>query len=284
MKKLTFTIAACFILLFGNIGCKNQVDPIIYSEERTTIEYKAAGTSGKAIVFIHGWSCDKSYWDLQIPYFSEKYRVVAIDLPGHGDSQYDRDEWTMEAFGKDVAAVVEGLDLQEVVLVGHSMGGSVILAAAQVLGDKVVGLVGVDTFQDLETVYPEEQLNAYIKPFEENFVETTKGFVRSMFPPTADSLLVERIAFDMSSAPEDVALGSFRGLFDFKPIPVLEQIKTPIYGINSDMYPVNIEAGKRHITRFNIRFMEGYGHFLHQEDPDQFNRILDEILKEIFEE
>lgn len=284
MKKFTLTITACLILFLGLNGCKTPVDQTILSKEGTPIEYILQGNANKAVVFIHGWSCDKSYWDLQIPYFSENYKVIAIDLPGHGNSQYDRTEWSMEAFGQDVAAVVEGLDLQEVVLVGHSMGGSVILAAAQVLGEKVKGLIGVDTFQDFEEVFPEEQFHALLKPFQENFVEVTKGFVQGMFPPTADSILVERIALDMSSAPEEVALGSFRGLFSFKPIPVLEQIKAPLYGINSDMIPVNIEAGKRHSAHFDIRFMNGYGHFLHQEAPAKFNKMLEEILLEVFKE
>jgi pimeloyl-ACP methyl ester carboxylesterase len=164
------------------------------------------------------------------------------------------------------------------------MGGSVILAAARELGETVVGLVGVDTYQDLEENFPEEQFNAFFQPFQDNFTEATKNFVRSMFPPDADSLLVEEISTDMSSAPVEVALGSFRGLYDFQPLPVLGVINVPIYGINSDMYPVNIEAGKRNAALFDIRYMKGYGHFLHHEDPGQFNAILEEILEEIFAE
>ena len=282
MKTIRILNLSLIICLLGHSACNNRSKPTIYSEENTPIEYSIDGSGDNAVVFIHGWSCDKGYWDFQVPYFAKNYKVIAIDLPGHGESLYDREEWSMKAFGQDVAAIVEGLDLKQVVLVGHSMGGSVILEAASILGNRVKGLIGVDTFQDFESVFPEDQFKSFFQPFQDNFVETTKNFVRSMFPPTADSLLIESIASDMSPAPREVALGSFQGLFEFTPIPVLEQIKVPIFCINSDMYPVNIEAGKKYSTKFEIRFMKGYGHFLHQEDPDMFNKMLEEILEELF--
>lgn len=263
-------------------ACKPVAEPTIFSKEKTPIVYTIEGSGDRVVVFVHGWSCDRSYWDQQVPFFAENYRVVAIDLPGHGESTYNREEWTMEAYGEDVAAIVAGLDMKKVVLVGHSMGGSVILCAAKELGDRVVALVGVDTFQDFESVFPEEEFNAFFKPFQENFIETTKSFVRSMFPPTADSLLVERIANDMSAAPKEVALGEMRGLLSSDPIPVLKQLNVPIYGINSDMYPVNVEAGEKYVPLFEIQFMKGRGHFLHMEDPETFNRMLEKILKEAF--
>ena len=282
MKSVRIFLFAGIISALG--ACKPVAEPTIYSKEGTPIVYTLEGSGDRAVVFVHGWSCDRSYWDLQVPCFTKDYTVVAVDLPGHGESPYDREEWTMEAFGEDVAAGVAGLDLERGVLVGHSMGGSVILTAAKYLGDRVVALVGVDTYQDLESVFPENEFNALIKPFRNDFVETTKSFVRNMFLPSADSLLVERIANDMSAAPREVALGSFRGLFAFNPIPVLEEVTIPVYGINSDMYPVNVEAGKRHAKAFEIQFMKGWGHFLHLEDPETFNQMLEEILKKAFED
>lgn len=280
IKSVRIFLLAGLISTLG--ACKQDPEPTIYSKEKTLIAYTLEGSGDEAVVFVHGWNCDRSYWDRQVPFFAEDYRVVAVDLPGHGESSFDREEWTMEAYGEDVAAVVKGLDLQRVVLVGHSMGGSVILCAAKEIGDRVVALVGVDTFQDFESTTPEDEFNRIFKPFQDNFVETTRKLVHSMFYPTADSLLAERIANDMSSAPKEVALGSFRGLFAFDPIPVLEQINVSIYGINSDLYPVNIEAGKKYAQKFEIQFMKGCGHFLHQEDPGTFNRMLDEILREAF--
>jgi len=72
-------------------------------------DHEVRGEGEPALVFIHGWCCDRTYWEAQLPYFAQKYKVVTIDLAGHGESGLDRKAWTMKAFGEDVAAVVEKL-------------------------------------------------------------------------------------------------------------------------------------------------------------------------------
>src|SRR5687767_1979210 len=106
------------------------------------IRYEVAGSGEPALVFVHGWSCDRTYWRPQIEHFSKSRRVVTLDLGGHGASSLGRKDWTMEAFAGDVRAVVEGLGLKRVVLVGHSMGGPVSLEAARMMPDRVAAVVG----------------------------------------------------------------------------------------------------------------------------------------------
>jgi pimeloyl-ACP methyl ester carboxylesterase len=101
------------------------------SPDGTSIASQALGEGSPALVFVHGWSCDRTYWAGQLQPFSRDFRLVAVDLGGHGESGLERDAWTIPAFGEDVAAVVEKLRLDRVVLVGHSMGGDVILEAAR---------------------------------------------------------------------------------------------------------------------------------------------------------
>ena len=81
--------------------------------------------SSPAVVLIHCWMCDSGIWDNVVPTLAKSYRVVTLDLPGHGVSGKDRKEWSMAAFGADVATVVNALRLDRVILVGHSMGGAV---------------------------------------------------------------------------------------------------------------------------------------------------------------
>ena len=107
--------------------------------------YDVDGLGSPALVFVHGWSCDRTYWERQFDHFKSEHLVVMLDLAGHGESGLDRTAWSMEAFGKDVASVVEKLDLNKVVLIGHSMGGTVILEAAQILPSRISALVPVDT-------------------------------------------------------------------------------------------------------------------------------------------
>jgi hypothetical protein len=117
-----FLLSMSIILLI--IGCaKQEEEPAIIvdsaiSADGNEIHYQVQGQGKPALIFIHGWCCDRSYWDAQLPYFAQKYIVVAIDLAGHGESGLDRKEWTMGAFGEDVVAVVNKLNLEQVVLIG----------------------------------------------------------------------------------------------------------------------------------------------------------------------
>ncbi len=133
------------------LSCDGQPESpsSVRSADGIPIHYEVYATGEPALVFVHGWSCDRSYWDAQVPFFSERHRVVTVDLAGHGESGLGRDAWSMRAFGQDVAAVVEELGLDEIVLVGHSMGGPVVVEAARILGDRVNVVVGADTFNDV---------------------------------------------------------------------------------------------------------------------------------------
>jgi pimeloyl-ACP methyl ester carboxylesterase len=96
---------------------------IALSADGVPIHYDVQGTGALALVFVHGWCCDRHSWDRQVDAFAPSYTVVRLDLAGHGASGQARTQWTMAAFGQDVVAVVEQLRLVQVVLIGHSMGG-----------------------------------------------------------------------------------------------------------------------------------------------------------------
>ena len=165
---------------------------------------------------------------------------MTVDLAGHGESGIEREVWSTAGFGGDVVAVVEALDFDRVILVGHSMGGPVALEAARRLGDRVIGIIGVDTFQRLGLKAPEELAKNFIKPFEADFPGMTANFVMSMFPPGTDSALVEWVSGDMSSAPPAVGIGAMKANLAYDPAPALEEIQVPIYGINGSLFPVDI--------------------------------------------
>jgi len=118
-------ITACLIAAAVLInGCAPEHTAV--SADGIQISFQVQGSGTPALVFVHGRCCDKTYWDARVPYFSRKHKVVAIDLAGQ-----DREAYTTDAFGEDVAAVVEKLALDKVVLIGHSMGGPAILEVAR---------------------------------------------------------------------------------------------------------------------------------------------------------
>lgn len=93
------------------------------SADGVPIHYDMHGSRSIALVFVHGWCCDRGYWERQVGPFARHHTVVALDLAGHGTSGHSRTAWTIPAFREDVVAVIEAADLGPVVLTGHSMAG-----------------------------------------------------------------------------------------------------------------------------------------------------------------
>jgi pimeloyl-ACP methyl ester carboxylesterase len=187
----------------------------------------------------------------------------------------------MESFGEDIAAVINKLGLKKVILIGHSMGGYTIIEAARQLKGKVIGLVGADTYQGLEDEMTKEQIDQFMKPFEENFVQKTKEFVKTMFPQTADSTLINKVANDMSSAPPRVAISAMQNLFSYHAFEALKDMNAPIISINCDRYLLNVEETRKHTKSFEVKMMNGVGHFVMLEDPQKFNKLLQESIDEL---
>ncbi len=249
----------------------------VASADGSVIHFLADGEGEPALVFIHGWCCDRTYWEEQRRHFAPSHLVVLIDLAGHGDSPTKRTDFTMHAFAQDVNAVVEGLNLDDVILVGHSMGGAVMVEAALAMPDRVRGLVGVDNLQSPALPFAEEQIAAFLTHFEDDFPTTTEAWVRSMFPPEADSALVTRIATDMASASPAMAISALDALLHWfvgETAVKLSQLEVPLHAINSDRVPTDAQALTKLVDGYVLKLMPGRGHFPHLEDPETFNRLL----------
>jgi pimeloyl-ACP methyl ester carboxylesterase len=244
------------------------------STDGIRIAYEVRGEGSLALVFVHGWSCNRSFWAGQMEPFSRQFKVVAVDLAGHGDSGRNREKWTIQSYGDDVAAVVKKLNLKRVILIGHSMGGDVIPEAALRLPGRVMGLIWLDTYKKLGAGRTPEEVQAFVAKFRPNFSETTRDFVRSMFVSTSDPALVKRVALTMSSAPPSIALPSLESAFSYsREMPrTLERLHLAVIAINPDNAPTDVDS----LQHFGVQviFMTGVGHFLMMEDPKRFNGLL----------
>ena len=254
---------------------------VALSADGIPVHFEFEGGSAPALVFVHGWSCDRTYWSRQIDYFAGRHQVVSIDLAGHGESGGGRRAWTMPAFGGDVVAVVEKLELRELVLIGHSMGGDVLVEAALGVPDRVAGLVWVDTYATLGEPRTREEIEEFVAPFRHDFVPATRDFVRRMFVPGSDPDLVEWVVADMSGAPPEVAVPALEHAIsnDKAILAALPELTVPFVAINPDCRPADVEALQAHGVEGVL--MPGVGHFLMMEDPDTFNRLLEQVIDEL---
>ena len=252
------------------------------SADGVAISYTVQGKGSPALVFVHCWACDRSFWNGQLPQFARTHKVVALDLGGHGRSGGGRADWTMGAFAEDVAAVVRKLDLKKVVLIGHSMGGPVIVEAARRIPERVVGLVPVDTLLDVEDQMKPEAIDAAMAPFKADFKGATDRFARQyMFVPATPPALVDDIVRQASSFDPAVGVSAIRNTWSYDARDALRQIRVPIVAVNADKWPTNLEGARRYAPQYDAVIVKGWGHYLMREDPAAFNRALEEALRRI---
>ena len=244
------------------------------------IDYRVWGSGEPAVVLIHGWACDSNYWNAQVNALKAKYTVVAVNLAGHGGSERNRTDWSMGNYGEDVATVVRQLKNGQVILVGHSMGADVALEAARRIGDRVIGIIAVDSLKSigLPPMRPLE-INRQLAPFKAGFIEATRDYVtRTMFAPGADPAFVQKVAYDMSLEPADVGVPSLQSLLAMDFSTLLPDIKMPVMAINSDLAPTDEARIRKSLPGFQAEVLEHTGHFLMMEVPQRFNPVL---LKDI---
>ena len=267
-----------FLLLANTLKAQSDYPQMVTSKDGTQISYDVYGSGEPTLVFVHGWSCDARYWRKQIPAFSKNHKIILIDLAGHGHSGMTRQKYTMKSFGEDVQAVVEATGSQNVLLIGHSMGGAVIAEAAHLMPKQIKGLIGVDTYENIEYPLNIDEYNSMMAPFRENFQTGTQQFVKQMLLPDKDTLLSNWIIADMSSAPQSIALSSMEEYLEQsitgEAAKIFDDIVIPIWVVKGDLWPVDYEANRRHMQSFEVVELKDADHFLMLNRPDEFNDAL----------
>ena len=268
---------ALFSIGFGTASIDEPGSGRIRAADGVRISYTSEGRGEPAIVFIHGWTCDKTHWRFQVPEFRQSFRVVTIDLPGHGASSADRKSWSIDGLGADVAAVVRGLKLRQVVLVGHSMGGPVALAAAPKLRDILRGIVAVDSVHNVEYVAPPGSADRMVKRFVDDFEGSRKRFMSGFFTDR-DSKILKSILENPAKANPRAAIQLLEDYnrLDWK--SALAAAGVPVRAINAaDPYPTAVKTNRKY-GDFDAVLMSDVGHFLMLEKPVEFNRHLRIII------
>jgi pimeloyl-ACP methyl ester carboxylesterase len=191
----------------------------------------------------------------------------------------------MLSFAQDVKAVMDRENIGRAVLIGHSMGGGVIAEAARLMPKRVVGIVGVDTLQNVAQRTPESVIEEMVTPFESDFRTATQGFVSQMFPAGTDQQLMNWIMEDMSSAPKAPAVSAFRNYLgqyvSGDAAAVFKDVSVPVVSINARLWPTAYEENKKHIKDYQLLYIEESGHFPMLERPDAFNALLQQAIEAI---
>ncbi|MDB5159408.1 MAG: Pimeloyl-ACP methyl ester carboxylesterase [Mucilaginibacter sp.] len=246
------------------------------------IAYTDTGKNDTTLLFVHGWAINKSYWSNQVTYFGKHYRVVAIDLPGFGESGKNRDKWGTPEYASDVDSVIKELNLNKVILIGHSMSGDIVLQAAIDTPDKVIGIVGVDNFKNVgapENPADKKGFAEAIAAMKKNFKAVAiPYFNQQLFSKTTSSVIKKRILNDVAKADTTIAVAAMEQGNDFNEVAKLQQSKKKLYLINSDVHPTETKYMAAKKIPFKVFYTKGTGHFGMIEAPDEFNKELEMVI------
>ena len=232
------------------------------------------GSGGVPVVFIHSFAGDTTHWAAQLEHLRKTRRAIALDLRGHGQSQPPvNGDYSIDALEADVTAVVDTLKLDRFVLVGHSMGGPTAIAYATANPTKVAGLVLVASAAKTPPDMGKEIIASLEKNFNKVYAEYGEKLITGSQPDVAKKVRKSILAVD-----QNTAMTIIKVLFAYDPLPGLSKYPGPKLAITttSGDTPMDLhnQADLPHVT------IKDTGHWPQMDKPDEFNRVLDDFLKQ----
>lgn len=235
------------------------------------------GEGGTPVLFVHSAAGSTEHWAAQLAHLrATGRRAIAIDLRGHGRSRPAADgDYSIEGMSADIGAAADHLGLTRFVLVGHSMGGAVALAFAGAHPERVAGLLLLDPASDGRTV-PAEQAEGMMAGLEKDTYGTTEQYWKPMTEVTPEP--ARKLLFDgLRRTPKEVVMEPLRALLTFDPVPPLTRYPGPKLTVIS-RYNETPGSYQNLVPSLPHRKMEGVGHWLHLDAPDETNRLIDDFL------
>jgi pimeloyl-ACP methyl ester carboxylesterase len=251
------------------------------------VHYVSYGKGDDALVLIHGWtqSIDAAWRD-QIPEFAKHYRVIALDLPGHGKSDKPRFSkepvpkgqpskpfvYSMDHFARAVAAVMLDARVKRAVLAGHSMGTPVARQFYRKFPQNTLGIIIVDgSLRPFGNAAILDQLIDNLRG--PNYKAAIDQMFGMMFGSALSAEAQQRIKASTANTPQYVLVGAFEGMAD-SGIWGEDKINLQVLAImaKNPFFPPNVEESFRGIApRMEFHMWDGVGHFLMMEKPKEFN-------------
>lgn len=285
MKKYFITsLLGLLLLSCNNSNSKKDTEKVVINSDGTTIDYTDTRIGDTTLLFIHGWNIDKTYWENQINYFKNNYRVVTIDLPGFGKSGKNRQNWTVENYRKDVVTVIETLNLQHVMLIGHSMSGAIIVETAKAHPELISGIIGIDNLKGIDFVMTpaiKKEWAGFYAAARKNYKKTISEGMQQLFSPSTNDAVRQRVAKDFLNVDTTIAVDVLENLDAYPFLEKLKSFNKVIYLINSDFQPTDTSAFQKNNIQYGLLNIGPTGHYPMLEKPDEFNLLLQQAVDKI---
>lgn len=303
-----------FILLF-TVSCQFESaadsTELDYPFETTKVElpndsvitYTDSGNGDETLLLIHGLGSYIPAWKMNIDALANNYRVVALDLPGFGKSSKSASNHSIPFYSETVIQLLNELGIDAVTLVGHSMGGQIALYTSYHAPQRVKRLI-LSAPAGFEEFTPQDRtiFESFISP--ESIAETPEMMIRQNFranfynyPEEAEFMIEDRLSMMDLPDFQNYARAQAESIFAMLDEPVkdlIPKIEIPtlvIFGANDALIPnrnlhpnltvQNVaESGTDKMPNATLIMIEDAGHFVHFEQPDEFNQAVIEFLEQ----
>jgi pimeloyl-ACP methyl ester carboxylesterase len=165
------------------------------------IHHVVTGQGRPPIVFVHGFACDHTDWNMQVAHLSPRHQTIAVDLRGHGASPGQPADCSIERYGADVAEAMRALALPPAILVGHSMGCRVVTEAALQAPAQTAGVILVDGSQFAAAMGPALQAR-FATP--DGYESMATGMFQDMFTAKSDAAVAARVVARAQRLPRAI--------------------------------------------------------------------------------
>ncbi len=240
-----------------------------------SVFYAARGESGPPVVFVHGSGGSHLAWNGQLAALADTARAAALDLPGHGRSR-PPGRASVRAYADVVCGFLDALAVERAIIVGHSLGGAIAQTLALENPDRILGLGLVGTGARLRV------LPAFLEGLLADLAATVHTVTEAEFASEADPRLKQLSEQQMLACPPQVVHDDFAACDVFDVMPRLDSIRVPtlvLCGSEDRMTPVKYSQYlAAHIPRARLVVVQGAGHMVMVEKPDEVNRALSEWI------
>lgn len=248
------------------------------------INYADTG-KGTAVVLLHGFLENSTMWDAHVPEFSKKNRVITIDLLGHGETGCLGYIHSMEDMADAVHAVLHSLRIKKAIFVGHSMGGYVALAFAELYPDMMKGLVLQNSTSRADSEERKQNRDRAIKAVKQSYTNFVRLSIANLFSEDNRERLeaeIEIVKQEALKTPLQGIVAALEGMkarndreviLHFAPYPMLLILgkKDPVLPYDDNLEQIENTAVKL------INYPDG--HMSHIENKKQFQKDLLEFFK-----
>lgn len=238
------------------------------------------GAGAVPIIFLHSLAGNTQHWSAQLSHVRKTRRAIALDLQGHGRSSSPANgDYAIHSMAQDVQVVIDQFGIEDFILVGHSMGGSVAGAIAGDSPQKVAGLLLVDPAGD-STQIPIAEVQQFLGALDSDaYIDVIEDYWTQLLTDSTESTRTQ-VMQDLHNMPKSTVVAIFRELIKHNPIPAVNRYSGPTLSL---ITPLNETPFSLHriVPDLSHELITGTSHWIQLDRPEEFNRILDKFLVSI---